>query len=442
MDQSGIIQLFIDWGFSRLKLWLHGGDGRLLYEESIYTSSLAQNSSYYNTQDIEQVKNVLRRALSYCLTASSIEIYSSSQMHALAGTLKKDGDFVSTWNDLPAQSLSGDIVDVSDGIPLLTSMPVYKVIYNSSTRFLSSSHRSLFENKPDEITTLSSPVCLLLASILKLPIPCSRSWWQSTCLSSNELGRIDENPLCYIDESPLELPKSHVHTILGVSVSILIFPEAGDLQASTFSDINECDVLINLGTGSQIILPTQTVCKSLPYYRFYNSRNTAIPTISHIPCGRLLAEYARRRNITFSVLQQAINALTPKELLNICESHKNSLLCFPGFSFHDYAYHQRPKVSANELTELAPIVLMSLWIYQYYRIIIQYTKSDIFAGSNIIIGVVGSLGGFGNPFTSLLVDLLPMRSQFVRRADHPLPHSLLQLHQNGQRQPPGFGAFA
>lgn len=434
MDQTGIVRLFMDWGFTRLKLWLCNSKNDLLHEESFYTASLTADPSFYGDNEVDKVCDVLNRLLSAWASANVIEIYTSSQMHALAGTFKQGGDFVSTWNDHPTVYSSERTVEVRAGIPLLNSMPENKVLYRSTVPLLSSTHHAKYNDGLDEISFISSPICLLLHRLFKVSIPCSYSWWQSTCLSSDQLVSRDGVPICFISERAVQIPEIHSRALLDSDVSVVVYPEVGDLQASTYGAIGEYQILINLGTGSQVIFPCLSVSEQLPYYRFYNSRYPTIPAISHIPCGRLLAEYAQRRQLSFSALQVALEALRATEILSICYGSHSTLLSFPGFSFEDFAYHQEPTTTLDEIAGLAPNVLLSLWIYQYYHIICKYISGNASVLDNCTVGVFGSLGGIGHGFASLLAELLPQGFEVVNRAAYPLPSSLFKLHQDARAE--------
>ncbi len=428
MDQSAVIRLFIDWGFTRLKLWICDGEGTLLCEQSTYTATLAKRPAFYDSRDLDQVCMIIGRALHSCLPAKIIHVYTSSQMHALAGSLNGHSDFVSTWNDLPIQPATADSVLVKDGIPVLNSMPVNKVIHDDQALLLSSSSCSRSQESLNAITSLSSPIGLLLHRIFQVPVPCSRSWWQSTCLPSDylALGSLDQT--CYLSESPLYIQPSYARRLLGIDSLIVIYPEVGDLQALTYSSVRQCQVMLNLGTGSQVILPSLSVSEAMPYFRYYIHALPAIPTLSHVPCGRLLADYVTAKNISFSILRQAMDELTPAHLVSNCQRISKTLLCFSGFSFHDCNYHQHPTTTLSELASLNPDVFLSLWVFQYYRIIDHFLLPLLGTTDFVTINIVGDLGGLADSFSALLFALLPPQFQLCRLAALTLPCSLLQFH--------------
>lgn len=428
MDQVGVIRLFIDWGFTRLKLWIYDGEGTLLDAQSIYTSALASSPAFYKGSNLAQICKIITKALHSCAPAKIIHVYTSSQMHALAGVVNGNADFVSTWNDLPNQLPASDFVPVSDGIPVLNSMPANKVIHHNGYLLLDSSFCSNEQKSLHEITSFSSPISLLLHRIFKIPIPCSRSWWQSTCLPADYLGLETTDQICYLTDSPLVIKSSSVIRSLGIDSSIVIFPEVGDLQASTYSSLRKCQVMLNLGTGSQVIMPSLARSKDIPYFRYYNSELPSIPTLSHVPCGRLLSDYVSAKNISFLILRQAMDELTPKQIVTNYHQAKMTILSFPGFSSHDGSYHQLPTTSLVKLANLDPDVFLSLWVYQYYRIIDIFLSPSLDASEHITISIVGDLGGLADGFSTLLVALLPPHFQLSRQASLTLPTSLLQFH--------------
>ena len=428
MDQVGVVRLFIDWGFTRLKLWIYDGEQTLLDSQSIYTSALASSPAFYVGSDIDQICMVITKALHSCSPAEIIHIYTSSQMHALAGSLNGHSDFVSTWNDLPCQKSTSDSVLIIEGIPVLNSMPINKVIHNDLSLLLSSSFSSSDQTSLNTITSFSSPISLLLHRIFKIPVPCSRSWWQSTCLPAEYLGLDNYEQVCYLSESPVYIRASSARRLWGINSSIIIYPEVGDLQASTYSSICQCQVMLNLGTGSQVILPSLAGSEAIPYYRFYNLQQPAIPTISHIPCGRLLADYVAARNSSFSALRYAMGQLTSDQVLFNSDRIKKTLLCFPGFSFHDCNYHQFPSTSLTELCSLNPDAFLSLWVIQYYRIIEHFLMPLLGPHERIIVNIVGDLGGLADGFSDLLAPLLPSNFQLSRKPSVTLPTSLMLYH--------------
>lgn len=429
MDKSSLVRLFLDWGYTRLKVWIYDGDEVLRYEHSTFTSDLAKDPSFYSSEDISRVCEVIRTALFACQPARSICIYTSSQMHALAGTLYPGSDFISTWNDLPRNPSTSSPVAVHDGIPVLSSMPSNKISLVRDSYFLNSSYYSRTTGKIRSITSLSSPFALVLQRIFDSSIPCSRSWWQSTCLKADHPLIGAESSGCYGSETPVHIPSSYTLAVLGIDSSVSIYPEVGDLQASTYGSICESDVLLNLGTGSQIIFPSLSVSRALPYFRYYAGNQKPVPTISHIPCGRLLANYATAKAVSFSALRETMNQLRPLDLLALDQRLEHTLLCFPGFSFHDFSYHQQPTTSVERLVMLSAHEFLSIWVLQYYRILRNYLVDCPMRRESIVLDIVGDLGGLVDGFASLLARMLPTEFQLRRRASVTLPQSLARFHQ-------------
>jgi hypothetical protein len=431
MDQSRIIRCFIDWGYTRLKVWICNDQGSLLFEDSTYTASLAKDPSFYDSEDIDKACRLIKKILLSCLPAKAIHIYTCSQMHALAGILDHDFPFLSTWNDLPNGKPLAEFVAIANGIPILNSMPVNKVCREHDSVYLRSSHDSLANKLPSLITALTSPINLLLQRIFQISLPCSMSWWQSTCLPKSTLKLNASNQSCYISERPLRLEIGKAKALFGVDVDIVIFPEVGDLQASTYNHIRECQLLLNLGTGSQLIFPTLPVSTTLPYFRFYNQELNSVPVISHIPCGRLLSDYVTYTGIPFNLLRDTLVNLQASDILSLEHSSKKSLLCFPGFSYHDCAYHQQPLTSIEELAKLDPSQFLSLWISQYLVVIEHFFPKDLPINALVLVGIVGELGGVAEGFRSLLSTLLPPRFLVSSLPSLAVPQSLLRLHEDG-----------
>lgn len=429
MDESSLVRLFLDWGYTRLKAWIYDSADTLVHEQSIFTSSLAEYPAFYSSDDVSRVCDVIRSTLHACQPARSISIYTSSQMHALAGMLCPHSEFISTWNDLPDNASTSSPVAVLEGIPVLASMPINKISHDRDGYLLNSSYYSRTVGKTDRIVFLSSPLALVLQRIFHRSIPCSRSWWQSTCLAADHPLIGGEDAGCYVSEHPLHIPSHHTLEVLGIDAAINIYPEVGDLQASTYGCICQSDVLLNLGTGSQIIFPSLSVSKELPYFRCYTDKEKHVPTISHIPCGRLLADYVAAKGISFLTLRETINELEPSDLLALDQSLKNAILCFPGYSFHDSSYHQHPPASMEELVSLSTQEFLSIWLLQYYRILGHYLVGSSINPNSISVDIVGDLGGLSDGFASLLARMLPAQFEIRRRAEVVLPQSLLHFHQ-------------
>lgn len=434
MDELNLVRLFIDWGYTRLKVWIYDSGGVLLYEQSTFTSNLAVDPSFYSSDDIARICEVIRTALRACLPATKICIYTSSQMHALAGTLFPQWDFISTWNDLPASSFMSCDVDIRGGIPVLASMPINKIKRGQDNYLLSSYNFHRIIGGIGSIASLSSPLALVLHRIFHLAIPCSQSWWQSSCLAVDHPLIDGEAGVCYVSETPINIPSAHMLEVLSIDTDVIIFPEVGDLQASTFRSTCGSDVLLNLGTGSQVIFPSLSVSKALPYFRYYTEKENSIPTISHIPCGRVLTDYVNAKAISFPTLIESINELRPSDLLRQDEGQDQTLLCFPGFSFHDYSYHQQPTTSIAELVSLSSQDLLSNWVIQYYRILCNYLVTRKRQSEDISVDIVGDLGGLADGLVSLLARMLPAEYTLHRRSSMTLPQSLLLYHEAIQRE--------
>lgn len=433
MDSSGLVRLFLDWGYTRLKIWIYNREDTLCYEQSVYTSDLTDDPSFYTLEDISRVSDVIRSALLVCPKSAAISIYTSSQMHALAGTLYPNSDFISTWHDLPGNPPSPSPITVQEGIPVLSSMPSNKIRQINNSYFLDSSYFDHKTGAEQRIASLSSPFSLVFQRIFGARVPCSRTWWQSTCLRDDHPLISFESSGGYISETPVSITSDRTSSLLEIDTAVTIYPEVGDLQASTYDSICDTDVLLNLGTGSQLVFPCLSVSHDLPYFRYY-SANRILPTISHIPCGRLLADYAATKSIPFSILKKTLHQLKPSDLLSLNYQLKHPLLCFPGFSSNDFRYHQNSKTSIKRVAALTNEVFLSAWVMQYYRILHKYVVNNHARSQVLLLSVVGDLGGLAEELSSLLASLLPAHFHLRRSASADLPRSLMRFHHSNLQQ--------
>ena len=87
---------------------------------------------------------------------------------------------------------------------------------------------------------------------------------------------------------------------------IIIYPEQGDLQTSVFKSIYDADVILNLGTGSQIIFCCKSRSHIFDYFRIFpkKKKKGKIPVISHIPCGKIFHKFALANDIPIEKLTE------------------------------------------------------------------------------------------------------------------------------------------
>ena len=275
------------------------------------------------------------------------------------------------------------------------------------------------------IDYFASPVCLLFTEFFKTKLPCSLSWWQSSCLPTDILSISDDRG-SYLSEQPLYLSPTTLNSFHPKLNSILYFPEIGDLQASTYASCSKHDIIINLGTGSQVIVSKPELCLSYTYYRFWPLNNIRYPVISHIPCGRLLQRYIELNNLQFSDLFDALTSLSSQRVLQIADSFPQSLLFFPGYCFFADTYIHSAYNSIEQISSLDIDVLLSLWIYQYRQIIMSLLGHNFTSVGSLSIVVTGSLGGLSVLFINLLQQIMPS-SFFVSYEETELPQSLMSI---------------
>jgi hypothetical protein len=394
---------------------------------SCQTNRVVANPAFYNHESLGIVRDQIQRFIWNLPRANCTRFYLSSQMHCLAGALEEGQQFLSTWNDLPLTKPEENPVIANHGIPLLHSMPINKLILESEKVYFSSTCLKTSSSRNSaEIAYFSSPLSLLMSPMSGAKIPCSLSWWQSSCISTELLSR-SLNGTTYISELPLHLQDDELDPALGLLGEIFFYPEAGDLQASTASAIQGHDVVINLGTGSQIVFRHPVESSPIPFYRFWPNISDPLPTISHLPCGRLLAAYAEARGMEINQLLACFNQLRPDFAVEKASRFPSSLLFFPGYCFQAHRYLQCPPVSLEQLAELEPEALLSLWLFQYASIICDFFRESNNVPRQLSIGVTGSLGGMAKRFVELLNDLLPVQYAVAQNGSE-VCHSVLHSY--------------
>ena len=417
--------LVIDWGFSRFKLWLYDSNNSLVNHLSVYTSDVSASNIFYGQDDLARLRLIILSIVADIQSRFHLNIYSSSQMHCVGAYSTNFGLFLSTWNDSADHSIPANHHLELNGIPCLRSMPCFKL--DSSNYIFSSNYTLSLGIEPNHISVsyLESPVNLLLSSILNIPLPCSNSWWQSTCLCPSLLD-LSTSSGSYLSEDPLSLSTNNLSSISPYLVSLTVFPEVGDLQASTYASSSRHDLLINVGTGSQVIITNPDFTVNTPYFRFWPSSGHKYPVIAHIPCGRLLQDYVAHNKISFADIHHAFHSLDANSVrFNVARSSQ-SLLYFPGFCTHTGMYLDSPSLKLSDIVNLNLDTFLSLWIFQYCRVI-ELLMDSSFESSHICsIAVTGDLGGLSSTFVSLLQELMPP-SFVVCSEDIDLPESLMSV---------------
>ena len=403
---ASVVTVFIDWGFTRLKLRATNEQGLPFGDVFYYTQDIASNPEFYSHSDLQSIKKLLACFLCDLPSSTELRLYLCSQMHCLAGVLASGDMFLSTWNDLPLKVCDEENVRFLDGIPLLHSMPHNKVLLRNEGLFLSSSlAKDLFATDELPISYLASPLTLVLSDLLGVVLPCSWAWWQSCCLSETAF----DIPLCastYLSERPLILQRKLLAGRLALSSDLVIYPEVGDLQASTIKAVEASDVVINLGTGSQVVFPNLNVNDPSPFYRYWSSLNKSLVTVSHVPCGRLLAAYASCNGLSYGSLVDHLDDLKGVQLERLVTNNLLPILFFPGYCFVARRYLHSPPASLLQLASLPLDIVLSMWIYQYASIMSDLLRLGPQDTRSFDIAVTGNLGGLAPGFLRCLAELM------------------------------------
>ena len=430
MGQSDkLTRIVFDWGFTRLKAWTII-DKTVVFERQCFTAELSANPSYYDNNSLYLVEDWLLSFLADSPRSSTPSIHLSSQMHCLAGTYRSGERFVSTWSDpplaikTPQLSTTGSEVISAMGIPLLNSMPINKITKQPSsnlfyTRLKTSSHT------PDcnLLHSLTSPLSLVLTPLFADPPPISQSWWESTCIPDHlPISPTLQSSPIFTESKPTI--NSLSHSYIPSNSPYKIYPETGDLQASIFSALAACDIVVNLGTGSQIIFKDPTLLDVIPYTRSWNSATQQTACLSHIPCGRMLSEYTRKKGLSFQKLLEIFSNLNSDYILDISARTQGPLLFYPGYCSFSRAYYQEALVSTDDLSKLEPHVLLVRWLTQYSSLIRHYSGHSV---DPTTIRVTGHLGGFAPLFVRFL-QLLLGNDYIVSHESASLPVSVIAMN--------------
>ena len=404
---STVVTVFIDWGFTRFKLQATNEQGLPLEDVFYYTQDIASNPEFYSHSDFQTVKKLLACFLCDLPSSTELRLYLCSQMHCLAGVLASGDMFLSTWNDLPLKVCDEENVRFLDGIPLLHSMPHNKILFRNEGLYLSSSlAKELFPIDELPISFLASPLTLVLSDLFGVALPCSWAWLQSCCLPETA-SDLPLGASTYLSERPLTLKRQFPAGRLAQCSDLVIYPEVGDLQASTIKAVQVSDVIINLGTGSQVVFPNLDINDSTPFFRFWPSLNKTLVTVSHIPCGRLLSAYTSCNRLSIKSLVGHLDDLTGKELARLSIENLAPLLFFPGYCFLARRYLHKPPTSLEKIASLPPRIFLSLWICQYCSIVSDFILADVSASNPSTLAITGALGGMAPPFARCLSELLP-----------------------------------
>lgn len=390
--------IVIDWGYTRLKLWCVNEEMSLVDEIYYYNCSLAQSQAHYSHHEIMKVSSLVEKFIFKNIDNNVAEIYTCSQMHCLAGQLTNGNYFLSTWNDLSIIHRKTTNVEIKEGVPLLDSMPSNKLIIDKDKFLLRS---EFFSQDNLIIKRLSSPLSLILSNIFNTLLPCDEAWWQSTCIDqhiASILGVRISNKHTDILNSKLKLPKNRN------CKCVRIHPETGDLQASTFSSLTHNDIVLNLGTGSQLIFNDNRYTANR-FFRMWKNKNDRKTTISHIPCGRLLLDYCEVNKIELNELKKVLLKLTCQEIICHKQAFESGILYFPGYCCFQKGYKNYNLLEKNELKHYNKQQILSYWVMQYYSLINLYaTRTNEDRNTRIVI--TGKLGGFAEILKDKLEEML------------------------------------
>jgi len=377
----------IDWGFTHLKLIALDKNKNYLEKKIVSTDKISKDNKFYFDLDLIKIKNIIYDFIFKYSNSEGLKIYSCSQMHGIAGYLKSGESFFSTWNDEPTKKYNDEKIKIDSGIPVLISMPVNKLFIDKNKVFLKTKTTdNFFKNQLLEVKKISSPLCLIFYEIFKQKISCARSWWQSSTIenkqtiNSKRMMRISEKPLIIKDKV---LEEKFIK-------KIIIFPEQGDLQTSVFKSIYDADVILNLGTGSQIIFCWKRRSDVFNYFRIF-PQNRKFPVISHIPCGKIFHKFALANDIS---IQQLMDKGYLSKISNENNKDENltSLLFFPGFCSEENIYKNINLNLEDAFRKISFEDIIDLWIDQYVDIINFYFL-NVNKETIINLHIIGSLGG-------------------------------------------------
>ena len=377
----------IDWGFTHLKLFAFDKDKNILEKELLKTSEIVSNNKFYSDTDLSKVKIIISNFLKKHSNPEGLKLYTCSQMHGIAGVLFSGESFFSTWNDMPLRKTNYSEINAVDGIPLLSSMPSKKIRLRNNKLYLESyGSKQIYKKKSIEISKLSSPLSIILFKIFGKKMPCSNSWWQSTTI--NKVDKNIKENIINIIERPLTIKDF----LLGKRLykKVIIYPEQGDLQASVYGSIDEADIIINTGTGSQLIFPKKLSSTKIKYFRFFPKKGN-IPVLSHIPCGRIFDLFSESKNLGLKVLIKNLSQNRKKANKDEIHSLSKSLLFFPGYCTKEQKY-KNIHINLKGLISLISFNdLIHYWLDQYVKTInLNFSKES---NDPIKLHILGDLGG-------------------------------------------------
>ena len=427
MDQRKIIEyVVIDWGFTWLKLWLLNEEKIIIKNSSYETKSLTNTRIFYDACGLEKTFKLIKNFFRNCSDKAIIKVFYSCQMHGISGLLKNNEPFFSTWNDMPLRTEKNNEVNSNLGIPLISSMPNEKLIQHNNRYFLKTKISSVkYSREESEVSRLYDPFELIFKYFMNYKLKTSEFFWQASCLNDKDIAKINERKKTNQNLDLLMIKKENIISkLINGKQEIINYPCLGDLQASTYSAISNHDIVINFGTGSQVIFSKKY--EHIPiinkYYRIYPIFGS-LPALSHIPCGRLISEYCKIRCINFSDIKDSVKNLRYERYIEIIRISKIDLLFFPGFDANRLKYTNNPPTSIEYLSQYKPDQVISNWINQYI-LIINYIVNQSSNLNKINISIVGNLGGITNECIQLMNQITPSHVE-INHSKYSLPLSII-----------------
>ena len=410
--------LIIDWGFTRLKLWSLNQDKKLTNEKYFFIKDLNPHPEFYLQKSLKKIAQEINIFLKEIIESSEeVFVLSSCQMHCLAGILENGEPFLSTWNDMPNKYKDGKIY-IKNGQPTLLSMPINKILIKDKKYYLSTKNiKEIFMKDEIKVQNFMTPFQLIFNYFFNLETPASIQFWESTCLPKKMINE-KINKKNKFSDSFIEIKNSN---LINFQNSIKIFPEIGDLQATTYSSLTISDIVINWGTGSQIIFKGSLKSKGAFYRNYPNVGKVSV--ISHIPCGRIFSDYCKNTKYTFKDLIEAFDSLN-NDIFKKYISDDATLLYFPGFDAQQFKYLNNVYTSIKKVSSYSPIKLICLWLNQYIKII-DLIDNNLIKNSKIRVTICGDLGGISTKAIEFLKETYSYRYSLILSKEK-VPNSLIK----------------
>ena len=419
MEESLNYYIVLDWGFTRFKLWGLDHNKNIVKEKFIFIKESNKQPEFYVKKNLKFISSEINKfMLETNSNFNNLIILSSCQMHCIAGILNNDDPFLSTWNDLPTNS-NYDFIETINGQPTLFSMPINKVFLSNNDFFLKTEiSKELYSKEELKIKLFMTPMQLIYKYFLKLNANPSNFFWESSCLSNACISKSESNK----KEFKNSFTSIETSNYFNRKIKLKIYPELGDLQASTYSSLIKSDIVINWGTGSQIIFNKEYDISYKNYFRRFPNLGK-INVISHIPCGRLFSDYCHYNNLSYFDLLKEFDNVN----LNVFkEETKNnhSLLYFPGFDTKEFEYRNQVNITLKQISQYSLTKLICLWLDQYIKIIHNISKVNNDKNSYRII-ICGELGGISIKAIPLLKKILHPK-YLVELGKDKLPESIMK----------------